>query len=360
MRPDARNNVLGRAVRQAARGLSPAYFALVMATGIVSVEAHLLGMRRVASALFEFNVAAFAALVVLTVLRACWFARELWHDMMDHRKGPGFFTSVAAAAVLGSQCVVLEGDYRSAAALWVLALVLWAGLTYAMFSGFAVKERKPALDESISGTWLLAVVATQSIAVLTAYLTAHRTLPYEPALDFLALSLWLWGGMLYIWIIALIFYRSIFFQLLPLDFTAPYWISMGAMAISTLAGALLVDNARDAALLAPLAPFLEGFTVLCWATGTWWIPLLVVLMVWRHWYRRVPLQYGPLSWSAVFPLGMYAASSFQMAHALGLEFLYPILPYAGYVALAAWAIACVGLARALLHSLVAQVRTSGA
>src|SRR5579864_3879976 len=46
-------------VRQAAQGLSPAYFALVMATGIVSVDAHLLDMPRIAAALFWLNIVAY-------------------------------------------------------------------------------------------------------------------------------------------------------------------------------------------------------------------------------------------------------------------------------------------------------------
>ena len=42
--------------------------------------------------------------------------------------------------------------------------------------------------------------------------------------------------MLYIWLIALIFYRIMFLPLTPADLTPPYWINMGAMAISTLGG----------------------------------------------------------------------------------------------------------------------------
>jgi hypothetical protein len=70
--------------------------------------------------------------------------------------------------------------------------------------------------------------------------------------------MWLWGGMFYIWIISLIFYRYSFFAFSPSDLTPPYWINMGAMAISTLAGALLVENASDAPFLASLLPLSQG------------------------------------------------------------------------------------------------------
>ena len=44
---------------------------------------------------------------------------------------------------------------------------------------------------------------------------------------------------MYISIISLIFYRYMFFKFSPADFVPSYWINMGAMAISTLAGSVL-------------------------------------------------------------------------------------------------------------------------
>ena len=322
---------------------------MVMATGIVSIAADQLGMTGTAAALFWLNIVAYLVIWLLTALRAVWFPRDLWHDLIDHQRGPGFFTSVAASAVLGSQFVVLSQGYGVAKLLWLLALVLWVGLTYTVLTAFTIKAHKPRLDQGISGAWLLAVVATQSIAVLSAHLATHWA-PHQLALNFLALSMWLWGGMLYIWMIALIFYRYTFFSFSPSDLSPPYWISMGAMAISTLAGSLLIVNSPDAPFLASLAPFLRGFTVFYWATGTWWIPMLVVLAIWRYGYARFPLRYDPLYWGAVFPLGMYAACTFAMARAMNLEFLYPVPRYLTYVALLAWALALVGLVGSLARA----------
>ena len=69
---------------------------------------------------------------------------------------------------------------------------------------------------------------------------------------------------------------------------------MGAMAISVLAGSLLIVNSPDAPFLRSLRPFLERFTVLEWATGTWWIPITAILAVWRYGFRRLPLSNDPL------------------------------------------------------------------
>ncbi len=336
--PDTASGAVATSATGALRTLPPAYFALVMATGIVSVAALQAGMRPLAVALFWFNLAAYGVLVVLTVLRAHRYAPLLLADLIDHHRGPGCFTMVAATCLLGSQALRITGTLQFPAVLFVAGLFLWTGLTYGIFTALIVKDTKPELADGISGAWLLAVVATQSIAVLSGLLAAHIDQPYRREMNFLALSMWLWGGMLYIWMISLIFYRYTFFRFSPADLSPPYWINMGAMAISTLAGAILISNTPDAPFLLSLLPFLKGFTVFYWATGTWWIPMLVVLAVWRHIYCRFPLSYDPLYWGAVFPLGMYTVSTFEMAHAMDLEFLLTIPSVFVYVSLAAWAI----------------------
>ncbi|HVO89016.1 MAG TPA: tellurite resistance/C4-dicarboxylate transporter family protein [Casimicrobiaceae bacterium] len=345
-------------LRVSVRGLSPAYFAMVMATGIVSLGAVRMEMPRLGGILFAFNIAAYGVIWMLTILRAAWYPRELWRDLVDHQRGPAFFTTVAATGVLGAQFVVIERDYEVAQALWSLSLALWLGVTYTVFAALTIKKDKPPLDQGISGAWLLAVVATQSVAVLSAYLAANWPPAYRLEANFLALSMWLWGGMLYIWMIALIFYRYTFYAFAPSDLAPPYWINMGAMAISTLAGSLLILNAPDAPLLASLAPFIKGFTILYWATGTWWIPMLLVLVVWRHLWSRFPLRYDPLYWGAVFPIGMYAVCTLEMAQALQLPYLYAVPRYVLYAALLAWALALGGLFREMALATIRHLGVS--
>jgi len=342
---------------EGARGLSPAYFALVMATGIVSIASEHAQFHTIAAVLLWLNVAQYVLLWFLTSWRLLRYRRALFDDLMDHRAGPGFFSAVAATSVVGNQ-LILTGAYDVALALWIFGLFLWIVLTYAIFTSLTIKESKPTIDQGISGAWLLAVVATQSIALLSALLARHFEQPLRLHVNFIALSMWLWGGMMYLWIISLIFYRYAFYRLAPADFSAPYWINMGAMAISTLAGSILIENTADAPFLETLIPFLKGFTIFFWATGTWWIPMLVILAAWRHLYRRFPLSYDPSYWGTVFPLGMYAACTFEMAHAMSLDFLLPIAGVFVYVALLAWATTFAGLIQSLVSSLVPALRAA--
>ncbi|OQY98131.1 MAG: C4-dicarboxylate ABC transporter [Chloroflexi bacterium UTCFX4] len=306
---------LSAPVRERIRDLSPAYFALVMATGIISIAADVMGLRLIAVGLLGLNIFAYVVLWILTALRVIWFPRQFLQDLTDHHRGPDFLTTTAGTCVLGSQFIRITGDYGVATILWTFGILLWAGFNYAVFAALTVKKTKPSLGEGIAGAWLIGVVAAQSIAVLST--------------------------------ISLIFYRYTFFKFAPGDLTPPYWIDMGAMAISAFAGTLLIGNAPDAALLQALLPFLKGFTIFYWATGTWWIPMLVILTIWQYLVKEFPLTYNPLDWGAVFPLGMYTVATLGVAQTLDLEFLNFIPHYFIYIALLAWFAALLGLLRRL-------------
>ncbi len=339
-------------VKERVKNLPPAYFAMVMSTGIISISCYLLEMDLLAHILFWLNLWFYFSLWILSILRIVFYHKEFFTDMIDHQRGPGFFTIVAGSCILGSQFIIIFNNYSAAFILWLIGLILWFIFNYTIFTGLTVKENKPTLDEGISGAWLLAVVATQSIAVLSTLIAAHMEQPFKLHMNFLALCMWLWGGMLYIWMISLIFYRYTFFKFSPGDLSPPYWINMGAMAISTLAGSLLMTNTFEAPFLLSLVPFIKGFTIFYWVTGTWWIPMLFILAIWRHIYKRFPMKYDPLYWGAVFPLGMYTACTFRMAEAMNIHFLDDVPNYFIYIALAAWLATFIGF----LHSLLNQFK----
>lgn len=336
----------GRTVRD----LPPNIFAVVMATGIVSLAMNGAGYSVLAHALFWLNVGFYTVLSVLLLARTLRYRVNLASDLRSHARAPGFFTLVAAPCVLGNQCVLLAGLNSAGLALLIVGVSFWLALTYAMLPGLMENAAKPKPEEGLNGAWLLTVVGTQALSVLVCRLVPVLAADAPDAPLFVALIFWLVGSMLYVWLIALIFHRILFLPLTPGDLTPPYWINMGAMAISTLAGVCLVGEAGRMPLLTELLPFLKGMTLLFWATGTWWIPVLVALGAWRHLAKRVPLTYEHSYWAAVFPLGMYTVCTQNLIRVFHLPFLASIPAVFVWVALGAWGLTFAGLVRHLVRA----------
>jgi tellurite resistance protein TehA-like permease len=325
------------------RDLPPNAFALAMATGIVSLAANGAGIPAVAYVLFWLNAVLYPVLWVLLLARAARHPDRLAADLRDHARAPGFFTAVAGSCIVGGQCLLQYDTLTLALGLGFVGLVLWCGLTYVVVPRLMEARDKPSLEQGINGGWLLAVVGTQAVCVLACLLAGRLAAGAAGPVLFAALAFWSVGGVLYVWLMVLIFYRCLFLPLAPRELTPAYWINMGAMAISTLAGVLLVREAGRLELLRELLPFLKGVTVVCWATATWWIPALLALGAWRHLRRRYPLAYDPGYWAAVFPLGMYTVCTQQLVAEFRLPFLAPIPAVFVWVALAAWCATFAGL-----------------
>ena len=335
------SNKVTSLIENATRDLFPAYFALVMATGIVSIACHLVTLDFLASPLFYLNQFFYIVLWILTLIRLVRYPMKVFSDLSNHRIGSGFLTIVAATNVLGSQFVILQANETVALFLWVFGLALWFVLIYTLFTALTVKEEKPTLEDGINGGWLLFIVSTQSVPVL-GMLIVSRFEAWQEMFTFSMLGFYLLGCMFYILIISLIMYRFLFFKIEAEEMNPSYWINTGAVAITTLAGANILLRGH-ASFLADFAPFIIGFTVFFWAAGTWWIPYLFIVGAWRHFYKRYPLTYHPVYWGLVFPMGMYTVATFRLAQVLNMDFLLLIPQYFIYLALIAWAVTFYGL-----------------
>lgn len=346
----AARRIARRVLHDAARDLPPSYFSLVMATGSVSLASGLVGWTGIARALLALNAVTFCVLWLLNVLRLMRHLHRVMADLRRHAVAPGFFTAVAATGVVGVQVRLLSEDHFLARGLWLFALGLWLVVTCAVLASLITAPSKPTMRQGLNGLWLICVVATQSVAVLGASSAAQFGGSEALVLN-VSMVFFMMGCALYLFMIPIFFFRLTFVPLRPEEFGPPYWINMGATAITTGAGATLALGAERSQVIVQTLPFLRGFTIFFWSAGTWWIPILIVLSFWAHGLRRMPLRYDGSYWGMVFPLGMYTTATVQLAHAIEYPTLL-LVPHATvYVALCAWSLTFLGLIRYLAKAI---------
>lgn len=229
----------------------------------------------------------------------------------------------------------MEGAHEPAAVLLTLAGLAWLVLGYVVpWTAVLGPQQRPVVATA-NGTWFIWVVASQSVAVAAATLEPEfATGRRELAL--LAVTSWSVGVFLYAAAGVLVALRLMLYDFGPEELTPPYWVSMGALAITVLAGARIVEMA-DAPMVDATRGLVAGVSVVFWAFATWLIPVLVAAGWWRHVVRRVPLRYEATLWSIIFPLGMYAVAGIYLGEADRLPVVGLVGSVELWVALAAWA-----------------------
>lgn len=230
---------------------------MVMATGIVSVALHLLGMEAGALALFYVNIGMFCCLWVVYILRLCLYPRNFFGDMSRHARGPGYLTIVAGTGLLGNQYALLLGQYCLACGLFWLALAVWCFFIWANFLALFTTNRKPPIEKGINGAWLLNTVSCQALVILGCVIIDHTNWDHETAFLLLT-ALFGTGFMLYAIVITLIVYRLCYTPLPPAELDPSFWVTAGAVAITTLAGSELILRAGGIALSPIRAALSQG------------------------------------------------------------------------------------------------------
>jgi tellurite resistance protein TehA-like permease len=348
---DARRCVDNHGV--AVRELYPGYFALVMATGICSTALGEVGQPTASAVLLGIAVVCLAALSGALGWRLIRYPRRVLADLTAPDRAFAFFTVVAACNVLA---VRVAGDGHRTAAMVLAALggLVWLALTYTIPVRLVLGPRPQPVLAGVNGTWFIWVVGTQSMAVTAAVL--DRPADGHARLTALAAVLmWSVGVVLYLMVATLVLTRLLLLEVRPDDLTPPYWVTMGATAITVLASARILAMAPAPAVTATRA-VVAGLGTVLWAFGTWLIPLLVAFGIWRHVRHRVRLGYLPALWSIVFPLGMYAAASMQLGTVAGLPIILAIGRAWTWLAVAVWAAVFVAMCRHLVGAALHRIR----
>lgn len=307
---------------------SPDVFAVVMATGILSIAAQLHHYTPISHIL---GVLASLGFVVLALLVAV--TRPAW-DRTDPDVTLRLFTFVAACAVLDSR---LANNHSVVVTLGAMALVAWL-LLAALTARNMAAGTWTALRDRAHGAWELGSVGTSGLAIVATQVARHTGQRWWLAL---AMPVWVIGLGVYGLMTALIVWRAIAQRQDREGFEPDSWILMGGLAIATLAG----DGIHA---LAPgwLAPAVRVATVVTWVVATLWIPPLIYFGLRRIRRRPALLRFAGVWWAMVFPLGMYSAATAATAAELGRPALSTVSLQFFWIASTAWLTVCAaGLVR---------------
>lgn len=322
-----------------------------MGSGIVSISLQLCGYFTASIVLLCIAAVSYVALVVLNIWRLIGHRAAMGKDFYDVRQSFGFFTFVAGTGVLGSRLAV-SGWWNTAVILLIVAAISWLALGY-LVPVFAVlgKAKRPIFKDA-NGSWFVWVVGAQSVAVLAATLEPHL----EQARDALAMTAvfaWSLGVVLYVAVAVFVALHLMSYRLDPREFNPPYWVSMGALAITVVAAARIAEMASSP-MVDVTRGLVAGLAVLFWCFATWLIPALFGIGIWRHVIRNVPLVYEPGLWSIVFPLGMYSVAGIYLGRVNNLPFVETVGSAWMWVAVTAWILTFVAMLRTIVLRISAR------
>jgi tellurite resistance protein TehA-like permease len=261
-----------------------------MGSGILCVDLYSVGQPVLAAILLWFAAGTWVFLAAVLTLRVLHepgrFAREA--------RSPAALTGVAGTGVLGT-AFAGHGYYPVAAALLGLAVVSWALLVTFVLGHW---------ETPVAGVSFLLTVATQGLAVLGATLAARNG------------AVWLLIGAVAMLVLGLTLYlvtvtRFDWRQLLTGH--GDQWVAGGALAISALACAKIINAAGALDWLTWGHGFLVVTALVLWCLAMGWLgPLIAAEAV------APRLSYDVRRWATVFPLGMYAACSFAVGQVAGI------------------------------------------
>jgi voltage-gated anion channel len=281
-----------------------------MGTGIVSVGLSTANHHTLSAVLLTIAAVAWVILALLLGARVWRERRRAWREATS----PAALTGVAATAVLGARATGL-GWSGVAAALLVIATCVWLALVWPVLRSW----KTPTM-----GVAFMVTVSTESLAVLAAQLAVREHAAWLLVVSLVPFGL---GLALYVFVLATFDFREL------LDGSGDHWVSGGALGICSLAAARIAIGAQSMHQLGGSSSALSAMSLALWALSVVWLPALIGAE-----FVRPRLRYDVRRWATAFPLGMYAASSFDAGRAAKVSGLIEFARVWVWFAFAAWVV----------------------
>lgn len=290
------------------------WFTAVMATVMVAFISQLYGFEAITPYFFITGLVIFFSVIVFKTAGIILFFRNSLNELLNPEKNLYLFTIVAAINLVGVCVAKLFHLHATACIFWYIAISFWLAISLSSFSVLFLyrkfEDRK--IEDILHGGWFFVTVGTQSTAFL-GIVVAEHAVQHILFIQLFSFALWSIGAILYLTFMVFIFLRLIFYQFSRNAVVTPYWINIGAAALTALTSAILYRHISvTGGPFTDFLSFLKGITLFFWSIGLWWLPFLVILAIRKQAYSNDGLMFTVGYWEVVFSLGLYSYSTIHM------------------------------------------------
>lgn len=337
------------------RHFTPNWFTVTMGTGVFALLLNQLPgpawLPGLAAELWRANIVLFSVFSLAYLAHWALYPRQAV-KIFSHPVMPMFLGAIPMGlATITNGTLAFGHDPQLALRLWevdaVLSVLTGLGVPLAM-----VVTQKHML-ESMTGVWLLPIVACEVAAASGALLAPHLPQAVAANLVLAGYGLWALSVPLALGILTILFLRLVLHSLPAPELAVSSWLALGPLGTGAL-GLLLLGQAAPGAFagghLAFIGPVAQGLGVIgglvIWAYGAWWLALAVAMVLVQR-PHRLPFNMG--WWGFTFPLGVFILAT----NALGAQTGLAAFVLAGHVLTgmftALWSIVALRTARGAYH-----------
>ncbi len=311
------------------RHFTPNWFAVTMGTGILSVALAQFpavpALFQIGQALWLLNIAFFAACSVLYATRWVLYPAESAR-IFRHPVASMFFGCIPMGLATIINGFLIYGRLHAPdAAVEIAMLLWWLDVALSIACGLAIPfvmfTRQSHGLESMTGVWLLPIVACEVACVSGALLIPHLA-DSNAQISVLIVSVILWGCSvpLAMGILAILFMRLVLHKLPPVGMAATSWLALGPIGTGALGLFVISQNAPTVLVAHGLGAVADGVAgasllagMLLWGYGMWWLAMAVMITL-RYLREGIPFNMG--WWGFTFPLGVYAIATARLSDIL--------------------------------------------
>lgn len=290
------------------------WFTVVTATTIIASISQLYGYEKVSPYFFIAGLVAFLSIAVFMIVRACLFYKETLNELINPEKTLYLFTVVVAVSLVGVCFSRIFHLQTTASVCWYVAIGFWLGISLFSFSILFLhhKSEDREIVNILHGGWFFVTAGTQSVAFL-GVIVAEHSITHAIFFQLFSFALWSIGASLYLIFMTLIIMRLVFYRFDSNACLSPYWMNVGAAAITALTGSALYQYINIiGGPFVDFLPFLKGISLFFWSFGLWWLPFLIVLAIRKRTSNSEGFAFTVGYWEVALAIGLYASGTIQL------------------------------------------------